>query len=400
MLFRSRFDRIEDFTRKIAIVPCSGLTGEGIPELLMILAGLSQHFLKGRLEVSEKGRGTVLEVREMKGFGTTIDVILYDGKIRKGDFIVIGGKEPIVTKVKALLLPRPLKEIRTEKRFESVEMVSAAAGVKIAAPGLEKVIAGSPVAFVSDEKELEKTKEEVQTEVSEVEFDKDVEGIVVKADTLGSLEAMVKILRERKIPVKKAEVGSVNKEDVIEASNVVDETRRAILAFNSKVLEDAERLSRDLKVKIFVNNIIYRLVEDYEKWVFEWKEEKIREILEKVTRPCEVKVLKGYVFRQSNPAIFGVEVLRGILRPGVQMRRKDGKIVGSVKEMQREGVTIQEAKKGERVAVSMEEPTIGRQIKEGDVLFSVIKDRDLEVLRKVWDRLGDDEKELIKEISG
>jgi len=390
-----RFDRIENFAKQVAIVPCSGITGEGVPELLMVLAGLAQQFLKDRLELSGIAKGTVLEVKETVGFGTTIDVILYDGALRKGDYLVIGGKEPVVTKIRALLRPRPLQELRVEKQFESVEEVAAAAGIKIAAPGLEKVIAGSPIVAVKDEKEIEDAKKAVQTEVEEVQFVKQIEGVVIKADTLGSLEAMIKLLGEEGIPIRKAEVGHVTKQDVIEAENVEDKLRRVILAFNVEVLEEAKNLAKDLKIEIFQNNIIYRLIEDYKEWVFKAKEREIEEKLEKVARPCEIFILKGCVFRSCNPAIFGVEVKRGLLRPGVLMKRKDGKIVGKIKEIQREGQTIPFAKKGEKVAVSMEEPTIGRQIDEGDTLISVLSEEDLKILREVWERLSEDERELL-----
>jgi translation initiation factor 5B len=387
---------VENFAKQVAIVPCSGITGEGVPELLMVLAGLAQQFLKDRLELSGIAKGTVLEVKETVGFGTTIDVILYDGALRKGDYLVIGGKEPVVTKIRALLRPRPLQELRVEKQFESVDEVAAAAGIKIAAPGLEKVIAGSPIVAVRDEKEIEDAKKAVQTEVEEVQFVKQIEGVVIKADTLGSLEAMIKLLGEEGIPIRKAEVGHVTKQDVIEAENVKDKLRKAILAFNVEVLEEAKNLAKDLKIEIFQNNIIYRLIEDYKEWVFKAKEREIEEKLEKVARPCEIFILKGCVFRSCDPAIFGVEVKRGVLKPGVLMKRKDGKIVGKIKEIQREGQTIPFAKKGEKVAVSMEEPTIGRQIDEGDTLISVLSEEDLKILREVWERLSEDERELLK----
>ncbi len=391
-----RFDRIEDFTKKVAIVPCSGITGEGIPELLMVLAGLAQQFLKERLKLSEKPKGTVLEVKETLGFGTTIDVILYDGVLKKGDYIVIGGKEPIVTKIKALLRPRPLQELRVEKKFESVDEVHAAAGIKIAAPNLENVIAGSPIVGVKDEKEIEEAKNLVQKEIEEVEFQKQIDGVILKADTIGSLEAMIKLLTEEGIPIRKAEVGHVTKQDVIEASNVSDDLRKVILAFNVKSLEDAKKIARDLKIKIFENNVIYRLLEEYKEWCYQRKEREIQEKLEKVARPVKIKLLKGFVFRASKPCIVGVEVLAGILKSGAILRREDGKIVGKVKEIQKEGQTIKEAKKGERVAISMEEPTVGRTIHEGDTLTSVLSEKDMKILREVWDRLSEDEKELLE----
>jgi translation initiation factor 5B len=391
-----RFDKVKDFSKQIAIVPVSGITGEGIPELLMVLAGLAQQFLKEKLLISEKAKGSILEVKETKGFGTTIDVILYDGELEKNDYLIIGGKEPIVTKIRALLLPRPLQELRVEKKFQSVDKICAAAGVKIAAPNLENVVAGSPIIAVKSEVEIEEAKKVLQKEIEEIQFSKEVEGVILRADTLGSLEALIKILTEEKIPIRKAEVGSVRKEDIIELQNVKDDLRRVVLAFNVKILEEAKNLARDLKIKIFSNNIIYRLVEAYKEWCFELKEREIQEKLEKVTRPCEIKFLRGYVFRQHSPAIFGVEVRKGLLKPGTKMMRKDGKIVGIIKEIQKEGKNIPQAKRGERVAISMEEPVIGRHIKEGDILTSILSKRDLKILREVWDRLSEDERELIE----
>jgi translation initiation factor 5B len=394
-----RIDRVRDFKKQIAIVPTSGITGEGIPELLVVLAGLAQQFLKEKLRLSEICRGSVLEVKETVGFGVTIDAIIYDGEIGRGDFLIIGGKEPIVTRVKALLKPRPLGELRVEKKFESVEKVQASAGVKIAAPNLEMVIAGSPLIAVKSEEDVEKAKELVRKEVEEVEFAKEIEGVVLKADTLGSLEAMIKLLKDEKIPIRKAEVGHVTKQDIIEVQNVKDDLRRVVLAFNVKILDEASELAQNLKIKIFQNNIIYRLMEDYKKWCFEEKERKIREKLEKVSRPVKIKLLKGFTFRTSKPCIVGVEVLAGVLKPGVLLRRKDGKIIDRVKEIQSEGKRIEEAKPGDRVAISMDEPTMGRQIKEGDILISVLTPEDLEILKELWDRISDSEKELIKELT-
>ncbi|TKX76806.1 translation initiation factor IF-2, partial [Halorubrum sp. SD626R] len=125
--------RVQDFQKNIGVVPLSALTGEGVPDLLTVLMGLSQRFMKEEMaiDVQGAGEGTVLEVKDERGFGATIDTVVYDGVIRNGDTIVVGGQEdPIVTEIRALLRPRPLEEIRTEKKFEKVAEVGAAAGVK------------------------------------------------------------------------------------------------------------------------------------------------------------------------------------------------------------------------------------------------------------------------------
>ena len=392
-----RFDRVTDFKKQVAIVPTSGKTGEGVPELLMMLAGLSQHFLKEKLGLSKKCRGTVLEVKEVKGMGMTIDTIIYDGTVKRGDYLIVGGEEPVVARIKALLRPPALKELRIEKKFESVKEVHAASGIKISAPNLENVIAGSPIICVSALSEVEEAKQTVQKEVEEVEFSTEGEGVIARADTLGGLEALIKMLKDNEIPIKKAEVGPVTKQDIVELDPLKDELRRVVLAFNVNVLPDAEIMARDHKIGIFKNNIIYRLMEDYKKWCSAEKERKELSELEKIVHPCRFRVLRGFVFRNRKPAVFGVEVLAGVLKPNAPIRNEDGKDVGKIKNLEKEGKTITQAKTGDKVAVSMDEPTIGRQIIEGDILLSVITTSNLNVLKEIWDRLQDDEKKLLKE---
>jgi translation initiation factor 5B len=138
-----RYDNVTDFEKTIAVIPACARSGEGIPEILMILIGLAQRFLEEKLHSEEGlGEGTVLEVKEEKGLGTTIDTIIYNGTISQGDTIVVGtDKEPVVTKIKALLKPKPLDEIRDPReRFDSVKSVSAAAGVKISGQNLDGVL--------------------------------------------------------------------------------------------------------------------------------------------------------------------------------------------------------------------------------------------------------------------
>jgi len=391
-----RFDRVSDFKKQLAIIPCSGKTGEGIPDLLVMLAGLAQHFLKEKLKISDQAKGTVLEVKDLKGMGKTIDVIIYDGVVNQNDYLVIGGKEPIITKIKALLRPAALKELRVEKKFENVKEVSAAAGIKISAPNLENVIAGSPIIFC-DKSQIEQAKQEVQKEVEQVEFKREVEGVIAKADTLGSLEALIKILKEKNIPIKKAEVGHITKQDIVELEPVKNDLRKVVIGFNVSILPEAEQMARDKNIKLFLSDVIYKIIEDYEKWCEEKIERESQQRLEKVVRPCKIRIIPGFIFRKRDPAIVGVEVLAGVIKPNTPLKNVKGKDIGKVLKIEKEGQTVLSAKTGDKVAVSIDEPTVGRQIKEGDVLISVITTHSLSELKKVLDKLQDDEKMLLKE---
>ncbi len=392
-----RFDRVDDYTKTIAIVPTSAKIGEGVPELLMVITGLAQKYLGERLKCkSETAKGTILEVKEEKGLGKTMDTIIYDGCLKVNDQIVVGGlQEPIVTKVRALFEPMPLAEMREKKtRFESVREVTAATGVKISAPNIEGVVAGMPLISVGKQN-LEKIKEEVQKEVSEVLVEVEQDGIVIKADTLGSLEALSNLLKAKNIPVKRAMIGNISKKDVseAEANHEKNPLDAVVLGFNVEI--EAEQSP---KVMILTNKIIYRLIEEFEKWQLDERKRIEAGTVELLTRPCKIQVLSGYVFRQSNPAIVGCEILEGTATTGMQLM-KNGEKISSIKEIQVEKENVSSAAKGQRIALAMPGVTIGRQVKEGDILYSMIPEEHFRKLKDLREYLSEDEVRAIKEIA-
>jgi translation initiation factor 5B len=393
-----RIDRCEDFTKQVPIVPVSSISGEGIPEILMLLAGLSQKFLKKELEVSEKEemKGTVLEVKEEKGFGATADVILYHGQIRTGSDIVLGGKNGIIkTKVRALLKPMPLEEMRdTKKKFVKVNEAVAACGVKIAAPGLDEALAGSPIRMAAGKGKVEA---EILNEIESIKV-RGASGIVIKADTLGSLEALTRVFSEKNIPIKKGDLGNITKHDVLEADSVriSDPLHGVVLGFNVSTDTYAKDEAKRLGLKIFSENVIYSLIEKYLEFV-EAEKQRIRlETEKKVVFPAKFKFLKGFVFRRSGPAIFGIKVLAGRLRAGAKIMDKDGRKIGKVEGLQCNGKDSLEGKEGEELALSLDGGVIGRNIKEGDVLFTFIPEKHFEELDSL--ELSAGERVLLEEI--
>mgnify|MGYP006294768089 FL=1 len=143
-----RYDKVQDFTKTIGMVPMVATEGMGIPDALMLLIGLAQRYLEDSLETADgPGEGTILEVKEEKGLGTTLDTIIYSGTIRSDDTFVVGTRgEPAVLKVKSLLKPKALDEIRDPKqRFGNINEIFAASGVKILAKDSEDVISGAPL---------------------------------------------------------------------------------------------------------------------------------------------------------------------------------------------------------------------------------------------------------------
>ncbi|HYT00966.1 MAG TPA: translation initiation factor IF-2 [Thermoplasmata archaeon] len=394
-----RYDRIEDFTTNLAVVPVSAKFGEGVPDVLLMLIGLAQRFLEQQLGTgSGAAEGTILEVKEEKGLGVTLDAIVYQGSLAKGDTIVFGtAGKPGTTKVKALLKPKPLDEIRDpQERFDSVASVSAAAGVKVVGSGLERAVAGAPIRSVKGN--LAAVTEEIAKE-SQVHVETQDEGILVKADAIGSLEGLAYECKQAAIPIKYARIGPVSRRDVTDAATAKDPLHRAILAFNLEILPDA-RTSRleHPDLTLLENDVIYRLIEDYQTWRDERKRAIEAASRKEMAYPAKLLFLGEHVFRASKPAIFGVRILAGRIRSGETLMRADGRTLGRIKAIRSGEKSLDGAGPGQEVAISVDGITIGRQISGGDVLYVDLPEEDARALRRSTG-LSHDEVEALDQIA-
>ncbi len=398
-----RFDRIKDFQTNIAIVPTSAKTGEGVPELLSTLVGLTQAYMKDELiTTAGPAKGTVLEVKEEPGLGVTINVIIYDGVLKVNDRIVLGGRQDVIeTYIRAILLPKPLDEIRDPRdKFSSVTDIAAAAGIKIAAPNLDQALAGSPIYAVPEGETSEKLASQIRDEVQKLRIETDKEGVVLKADTLGSLEAITTSLEGLGIPIRLADVGDVSRREIVEAETVMKKDRLlgVVLAFNVKTLPDASEEATKEKIPVFQANIIYHMLEDFTRWRDKEKSAGIKAELDLLIRPGRMRILPGCTFRRSKPAIVGVEILAGRIRRKYPLILESGKSIGEIDRIQDKGKEIEEALTGSQVAISIEDAIVGRHIKEGDVLtVSVPEDHARKLLANFKNELSSDEIAFLEE---
>ncbi len=391
-----RYDRIDDFTKNFAIVPVSAKTGEGVPDLLLVLIGLAQRFLESELNTEEgPGRGTILEVKEERGLGPALDVIVYSGTLARGDTVALGTtSKPLVTKVKAVLKPRPLDEIRDPReKFDSVKAVSAAAGVKVICQSLEGVVAGAPLKVIMGDKDavLKEIEEETRLSIPTNET-----GIMIKADAIGSLEALAYEAQNVNIPIKKFEVGAISRRDIVEASSYTDPLHKVIFGFNVDVLPEVREAVLTYGTKVFTNDVLYRLFEDYQKWVEEQKRDIETSKRSKFAFPGKVKILPNCVFRVSKPAIVGVRVLSGRIRPGQTLISVDGREVGKIRSIRSGEDALREAIMGAEVAIGIEGATVGRQINVEDILYVEIPESRVKDLENF--ELNADERMTLEEL--
>ena len=394
-----RFDRITDFTKTVAAVPVSAKTGEGVPDLFATLIGISQAFLKDQLVQTDESKGVVLEVKELKGLGTVLNAVIYDGSVSKNDFIVVGGRMPLIAKIRALMVPEILKDIRAEKKFIQKDECAAACGLVIVAPGAENAVAGVQIRTAKTMEHAQQLLEGWEKEKEQIEIIADSEGLVIKADSIGSLEALINVFRHH--PIKEATTGQITKKDVMTAEANKDPMLRTVIGFNTYPSDEVEKFAKDSGVKVINSPVIYHLHENYEKWIEEQNEAIRKKEVDALTRPGKMRLLPGLVFRASSPAIVGCEIIGGIVKPGYRLFKYDEKIireVGEIKQIQQAGQNVSETKIGDKVAVSILGPIVGRQIDEGDVLYTDMNTDNYKKLLTHSKFLTEHEKQVLDEI--
>lgn len=393
-----RYDRVSDFTHNVGIVPVSAKSGVGVPELIALLVGLSQRFLKHELALdTDGGEATILERSDQKGVGPVGNVIVYRGRLRVGDEIVATGRsEPFASHIRGIYRPVPLKTGTSKHvRLESLPEVAAAAGVYLAAPGIEEAMPGGLLRVVRSAEERARVGAELAREsqpVTEVALS----GVAIYADTLGGLEALAFECRQHGIPVHEAGVGPVGRATVLRMTTVRDPTHRAVIAFNVPVLPDAQPEGEAGGVRIFRAEVMYRAIEEYLAWRTERQRElSVRQRAELV-HPAKLEILPGYVFRASKPAIVGIKVLGGTLRPGVRLIKPDGTEVGVLKSLQKEGSSVAMAEESSELAASIDGAVVGRNVHEGDTLLVGIPESIARALK--GQNLTPREQEILEEV--
>jgi translation initiation factor 5B len=389
------FYNINDFTKKIALVPCSARTGEGLQELMMILCGLSQKYLAERLILSKEAKGVVLEVKKEKS-QNYVEAILYDGILSKNDEIAVANIEgnPAISKIKAIEEIQPLSI-----KFKTKEKVQASTGIRIQLSEKIDILPGMP--FISYKGNEEKVKEIFKKELTE-NIKTDKKGIIAKADSLGSLEALLVLLKQANIPVLKAGIGNINKNDFssAKANLEIDEMDAIILGFNVSINEDArELLKENISIKVLTDEVIYKLIENLVKFRDEKRKEIEKKKLMELTTLCKLKILHEYVFRNTKPAIFGVKVEAGKLTQNQNIINEDNKRVGRIKSIQSEKKSVQEATENMEIAISMPGVNFERQIKDKQFLYSEISEKQFKSFKKNRDLLNQSEIKILSEIA-
>lgn len=389
---------IQDFSKKIALVPCSAKTKQGIQELIMMLCGLSQKYLQDKLELNQIPKGVVLEIKKEKSVNYA-EAILYDGELKRTDEIAIANfqnpEQPIITKIRILEEILPLCA-----KFKAKDSAIASTGIRMQLISKEEILPGMPFTLYKDNKE--EIQKEFKKEISEsIQSHIRKKGIIAKADSLGSLEALLTLLKQSNIPVVKVGIGNINKTDVISAkANLdIDEINSIVIGFNVDTDEDAKELLKTYKIKSLTNDIIYKLIEDLETWRKNKANEIEKSRLMQLTTIGKAEILHEYVFRNTSPTIFGIKVLGGKIKSDLFVIDETGEKQGRIKKIQLDKQSVQEAKESMEVAISVTGTNFERKLKDKKFIYTDLTESQFKTFKKNKDLLSQSEIKIIQEIA-
>merc|ERR1711971_394262 len=352
-----------DLTDYISLVPTSAHSGDGMGNLMGQLVEHSQTYLARRLSYTEELQCTILEVKAIGGFGTTIDVCLVNGRLKFGQTIILPGTDgPIVTTVKALLTPSKMQDLRVKNQFTEHRELQAAQGVKIAAKDLEKTIAGLSlrVAYTPDEVDIVKSEAERDLSSALNAIKLKPLGVFVQASTLGSLEALLEFLKTSKIPYAGVRIGPVVKKDVMRASTMLEHEQKyaVILAFDVKIEREAQEMADREGVRIFQADIIYHLFDRFTEYQADIVRRKTEQFSKIAVFPCKLKMLADHIYTRRDPIVAGVKVEAGVIKCGTPLcvPSKEFIYLGICTSLQKNEQDVPSARKGEEVCIKIESP--------------------------------------------
>lgn len=398
-----------DERKFINIIPTSAITGEGLSDLVKKIIELSSKYMKNKITFKDKMEATVLEVKNVEGIGITVDAIVSNGSLSENDRIVLCGLDgPIVTNVRSLLVPEPLKELRIKSVYKNIKCVKASLGIKIVANDLERTMAGSRILRVKDYGDEEDAKQQVMEDIKELANLEKI-GIHLQASSLGSLEALIALVKNENIPVASVGIGkNLSRKDILKMKAIKEKDANVgiMLCFDTKIDKEMMDLAESQHIKIFEALIIYNLIDKYKEYTEKLISMNKKKNMAELIYPCKLKIIPEYIFTKRSPLILGVEIIEGKLKINMPLfvKHEDEIIqVGKVTSMIMEKKSVEVADKGGKLSIKIETTDapklIGRDIKVTDLMYSTLTRRSIDVLKEFYkDEITDDAWRLVMEI--
>jgi translation initiation factor 5B len=399
----------------INVVPLSAITGQGIPNLLNTVITYSQTVMAKQIEWVNKLECFVMEITNVEGYGYTLDCVLKNGQLTRGDIIKLQthGDKTILTKVKNILTVPENKDSKSNSKYIPNHTIKESCGIKIVGSDFEKTLIGSKVelgiqeeldAYVNLETQNLKSSLDTTTDNISEQIKLDSQGIAIFTSSQGSLESFVEFVRSNmeltiQIPIQISyvSVGSVGKKDLTKfnlinsynSSNVIPENN-CVLAFEVEIEKEAQQYAKDNNIQIFEDKTIYRLFNQYREYTNKQYDERKEKARTNTVFPCILKIIESNVFNKKNPLVMGVEVIEGTLHLGTPLIILPSKtFIGNVVGIQVNKQDVKIGKKTQSVCVKIDNqqnPNImyGRQFGGKDLLYSYLTRTSVDILKEYF----------------
>ena len=350
----------------IITVNCSAVTGEGIPQLLEMLA-LQAEVLELKANPQMRARGSVLESEMHKGMGSVATVLVQNGTLRIGDPLVFG---------------ELWGRVKTMRNEYGIELEEAGPSTPVEITGLSGLPeAGQDFIVVKSEREareiaedrhqgqrqtnlMQKKKVSMENLMQQAQEPiKKILNIILRADVQGSLEALKTALE--KIESKKAElniifagVGEIGESDV----QLAAASKAVILGFHTAVESHAESFVKQLAVQVRQHDIIYHAIDDIKVIMVN--------LLDKIAIETDKgKALVKAVFKSSHVGLIaGCQVTEGTITRNNQIRlKRNDEVVwkGGMSSLKRVKEDVREVQKGFECGILLNGTF---DVKENDVI--------------------------------
>ena len=402
----------------INIIPISAVTGQGISDLLTCIINYSQTFLSEQIKWVEQLECIIMEISNDNTYGYTLDCILKNGQLSKGDTIQIQSHSNIIkTKIKNILTIPENKDSKYISKYTQHQTIKGTCQIKIVASNIETSQIGSKIFLIPNEtksKSFSIEKVEIEEKVEEQnKIQLNSQGICIFTSTKGSMESFIQYAQTNTelinpIQIAYTSIGNVNKKELVKFNlintsstlgitdiinsleNELKPENICVLAFEVEIDKEAIQYAKDNKIHIFHDNTIYRLFNQYKEFANTLYLDRKEKMRTNTVFPCILKIIESNIFNKKNPLIIGVEVLEGTLHLGTPLIIIPSKtLIGKVVGIQVNKQDVKVGKTGQSICIKIDNisnPGImyGRHFTHKDLLYPNITRASIDLLKKYF----------------
>lgn len=380
----------KDLSTFVSMIPLSAQTGEGIPDLILVISKMMVRATKKLEEnpISQYTFGYFLDKRYEERTGNFNVSININKELNFGDRLVIVDRDDknmqYESVVKSLVSSSEGKEMKDKSRYKTIQNVNGTAGLGIflnddITPSPGSMYAVTTGLSDSEKDELIRLMQENMSCTSSnlmCQYDKKEYGVFLYAPSLNILSALISIVNEQKIPIMDHCVGRLTRQTVIKINGVYErmdveheinyvQRYKTILVFNpvaekENPLDGIESnvvgMCNQNKITMIGEKTVFKVLEKYKEYVDNC-DVKFHNKYKNIGDSFQLKILPEFVFMKTTPLLFGIRVVKGQFKVGtlvVAVKGDQQILLGNVTSIQKNKKNVDTMKVGDEICIRIE----------------------------------------------